>query len=494
MPVETLGGELSRKPDTQAHAVGGADRAGQGGAGRLIAVLLAGAFVMVLSETVMGVALPPIMDEFGVTAARGQWLTTAYMLVMAALIPMTGFILQRFSPRMVFIAALTLFCVGTAAAALAPGFSVLLGARVVQAVGTAVIMPLLTTTILNSVAAERRGRVMSLVAIVTAVAPALGPTFSGALIAASGWRSVFWVILPVTVLVLVVGAWLVKPETTVGATRFDPLSAILSVFAFGGVVYGLGSMGESVNGAQAIPPVIPLAIGAVAMAAFIHRQLVLRREDRAFLDLHAFTFRPFWVGASLLTVTMCAMFGVFILLPLYMQNVMHHTALTTGLIMLPGGLLMGIGAPLIGALYDRFGVRPLVIPGVFMISAGMALFALMEPDTSLVYLLIGSTVLDIGIAFVMTPVMSAALGSLPAALYSHGSAIIGTLQQLAGAAGTAIFVAIMSIVSQAARVQGVADGAAQAQGLHAAFITAAVVSLLAVVLAFLMPRRKAPLS
>lgn len=457
----------------------------------LIAVLLAGAFVMVLAETVMGVALPPIMDEFGITAARGQWLTTAYMLVMAILIPMTGFILQRFSARRVFIAALALFSVGTAAAALAPWFSLLLVARVVQAAGTAVIMPLLTTTILTAVAPQRRGRMMSLVAIVTAVAPALGPTFSGAIIATSGWRAVFWAVLPVAVVVLLVGAWLVKPRTPSAAARFDPMSAVLAVFAFGGIVYGLGSMGEAASGAQAISPVITLVVGIAAMAAFIGRQLTLRRQERAFLDLHAFTFRPFWVGASLLTVAMCAMFGAFILLPLYMQNVMHHSALTTGLLMLPGGLLMGLGAPVIGMMFDRLGVRPLAIPGVLLLTGGLTLFAFMHPSSSVIYLLIASITFDVGVALVMTPVMSSALASLPSALYPHGSAIIGTLQQLAGAAGTAVFVTIMSFVSGQARAQGIYEVEAQAQGLHAAFITATVVSLLAVALAFLMPRKRA---
>lgn len=458
-------------------------------AGALIAVLLAGAFVMILNETVMGVALPAVMREFEITAAAGQWLTTAYMLVMAVLIPMTGFLLQRFSPRAIFVAALLLFSVGTAAAAIAPWFFVLVVARIAQAAGTAIIMPLLTTTILTHVPAARRGRTMGLIAIVMSVAPALGPSFSGLMITAVGWRSVFLVVLPIAVAVLIAGSVLIRGGGAGSAVRFDLGSAALSVLAFGGIVFGLGSIGEAVGGHAILPPAVPIVVGLLALAAFVWRQLALQRRDAAFLDLRPFRSRPFWVGVVLLAVAMCSMFGALILLPLYMQNVLGLSALATGLVVLPGGLLMGLAAPVVGAIFDRVGARPLVIPGVLVVSASLAMLAFLGDDSPVWYLVVATLVLDLGLAMLMTPLMTSALGSLAPELYSHGSAIVSTMQQLAGAAGTAVFVTVMSLGAASAAAEGASATAAAASGIHLAFVGAALASLVAVALAFLVPRR-----
>ncbi|UTX52592.1 MDR family MFS transporter [Leucobacter aridicollis] len=456
----------------------------------LIWILLAGAFVMVLNETVMGVALPPLMREFGVTASAGQWLTTAYMLVMAVLIPMSGFLLQRFTPRAIFVAALGLFTLGTAAAAFAPAFAILVVARIAQAAGTAVMMPLLTTTILTRIPAERRGRMMGLIAIVMSAAPALGPTFSGLLITAIGWRAVFIAVLPIAVLVLVIGGLLIGPGEKGSAGKFDVPSALLSVVAFGGLVYGLGSIGQAVDGNAPLSPAIPIAAGAVGLAFFIWRQLVLQRRGTAFLDLRPFTNRPFWIGIVLISVVMLSMFGSLILLPIYMQNVLGLTPLATGLAVLPGGLLMGLAAPFVGALFDKVGARPLVVPGAFVVSIALVLFMQLGAASPVWLVVVAMLVLNLGIAFMMTPLMTSSLGSLAPELYSHGSAIFSTVQQLAGAVGTAMFVTLMAVGTSNAVTAGDDAVAATSQGIHVAFVVAAASSVLAIVLAFFVPKQQ----
>jgi len=459
----------------------------------LIGTLVAGAFVMILNETVMGVALPAVMEDFGVTAAAGQWLTTIFMLTMAIVIPMTGFLLQRFSARAIFIAALVLFTIGTGIAAFAPAFWVLLVARVAQASGTAVMMPLLTTTILSSVAPERRGRMMGLMAIVISVAPALGPPLSGFVITLAGWRAVFLVVLPIAVLVLVVGAALIRGGTAPGSGRFDILSVLLSTAAFGGLLFGLGSIGEAASGhGSGLLPVVAIAIGALALALFVWRQLRLQRTDAAMLDLRTFTYRPFWVGIVLLLVAMASLFGALILLPLYLQNVRGLAPLDTGLVTLPGALLMGIAAPFIGALFDRVGPRPLVIPGSVVLSSGLLLLALVSDATPIWGIVLAHVTLSAGLALMMTPLMTSALGSLPPRLYSHGSATTSTLQQFAGALGTAVFVTIMSVGAADAASAGLDPVAAQGQGIHLAFVAGAVASLLAIVIACFVRRPAEP--
>ena len=455
----------------------------------LIGTLVAAAFVMILNETVTGVALPVIMVDFGITAAAGQWLTTVFMLTLAVIIPMTGFLLQRFSARSIFLTALTVFVLGTALAAFAPVFGLLVAARVLQAAGTAVMMPLLLTTILDNVPAARRGRMIGLLSIVISVAPALGPTLAGLLITVAGWRTIFLVVIPIAVIVLIVGAVLVRGEATGGTATFDVLSAILSTAAFGGLLYGFGGIGEAAGGHGAeIPPLVPILVGALALAFFVWRQIVLQRTDSAMLDLRTFRYRPFWVGVLLLLVAMAALFGTLILLPLYLQGVLGLTPLETGLVTLPGALLMGLAAPFIGALFDRVGPRPLVIPGAFVVGGALLLLAFVGESTPVWYVVVTHVTLSAGLALMMTPLMTSALGSLPPGLYSHGSAITSTLQQLAGAFGTALFVSVMSVGTVNAASAGLDATAAQAQGIHLAFIVGAAASVLAIALSFLVTK------
>ena len=229
--------------------------------------------MVILNETIMGVALPNLMVDLQITAASAQWLTTAYLLTMAIVIPLTGYLLERFPLRRVYMAAMTLFTIGTLIAALAPGFGVLLTGRIVQASGTAVMLPLLFTTVLTLVPPAHRGRMMGVISIVIAVAPAIGPTVSGLILATLDWRWIFWLVLPLALLALVLGAIWVRNVTETDDVRFDVLSVILSAFAFGGLIFGLSSIGEAAAGHAIVPVWIPLVGGTVALIAFILRQL-----------------------------------------------------------------------------------------------------------------------------------------------------------------------------------------------------------------------------
>ncbi|ROO85981.1 DHA2 family lincomycin resistance protein-like MFS transporter [Actinocorallia herbida] len=451
-----------------------------------IGVPILAAFVMILNETVMGVAIPKLMTEFAVTATAAQWLTTGYLLTMAVVIPTTGLILQRFSTRSVFITATSLFAFGTLLAGLAPHFGVLLVARVVQASGTALVLPLLMTTILTLVPASRRGRTMGLVSVVIAVAPAVGPTFSGLILASLSWRWLFLAVLPIAAVTVIIGAALVKNSGTPRPVRFDLPSALLSAVAFGGLIYGLSAIGESAGGHAPVAPVFPLAAGAVALALFVARQLRLQREDAALLDLRPLRNRSFVIGVLLLLVAMGALFGALILLPIYLQTIRGLTTLETGLMLLPGGLMMGLVSPFVGRLADRFGPRPLVIPGTLALAVSLVMMSMLDASTPIGFAITAHVLTSLGLGFAMTPLMTSALGSLDADLYSHGSAIMNTLQQLAGAAGTALFITIMTMSSTSSAESGTAPLAAQSTGIQDAFLCGAVLGLLAIALSFLI--------
>lgn len=455
-------------------------------AGVIIALLVFSAFVMILNETIMSVALPVLIVDLQIAARTAQWLTSGFLLTMAVVIPMSGSLLQRFPVRAIFVASMSLFCMGTLVSALAPGFAVLLAGRIVQACGTAVMVPLLMTTVMKLIPAERRGQTMGTISIVIAVAPAVGPTLSGFILGSLNWRWMFWIVLPIAVLGLIAGwVWLRVPDEREQPTRIDAVSVPLSAIAFAGLVFGLSELGASGHGGQAVPAWVPLSAGALAMVLFGARQLQLQRDDRAFLDLRPFTYRRFSVSVGLAVIGFTGLFGAIIMVPLYVQDVLGKSALVAGLTSLPGGLLMGLAGPLVGRVYDRHGARRLVVPGSTMLFASLCGFAMLSAATPVWELVVLQTIMMVGLSMMFTPLMTDALSALPDRLYSHGSAIMTTLQQVAGAAGTALFVTVMAKAS-------VSGGAPDMPGVHAAFVAAALIGAVAVVLAFFTASRPLP--
>ena len=452
----------------------------------VIGLLLVSAFVVILNETIMGVALPSLTRDLDITVTAGQWLTTGFMLTMAVVIPITGFLLQRFNTRPVFITAMSLFSLGTAISAIAPGFGVLLLGRVVQASGTAIMMPLLMTTVLTLVPAATRGRTMGNISIVISVAPAIGPTISGIILSVFEWRFMFILVLPIALGALALGAARVKNVTTPRTVPLDVFSVILSAFAFGGIVFGLSSIGEGAE--AAVPAWLPIGVGVVALLAFVLRQRALQRDDKALLDLRTFLSRTFTTSVLVLGVGMIALFGTLIVLPIYLQNVHGLDPLATGLLLLPGGLLQGVLSPIVGRIFDKHGPTVLLVPGTMLVSAVLWFLSTVSESTAIPMVLGAHVALSVGLALMFTPLFTSGLGSLPGRLYSHGSAIVGTVQQVAGAAGTAVFVTVMTLATVSAASGGAGDIAAASAGVRAAFLVGAIISLFAVVGAFFVRR------
>lgn len=451
-----------------------------------VTLLVIAAFVVILNETLLGVALPDIVADLGVTTGTAQWLTSGYLLTMAAMIPATGFLIERFHVRTLFLASMLLFLGGTVVAACSPDFAVLLMGRIIQASGTAVMMPLLSTTVLNVVPISHRGKMMGLAGIVISVAPAAGPTVSGFILSVLDWRWLFWTMAPIAGATIVLAMIFLRNVTSVRKVPVDVLSIVLSAAAFGGIVYGLNGFGEASHSSLPVPPSLFLAVGGTALAIFVARQLHLQNKDRPFLDLRTFKSRIFTVASSYLFLVMAILFGTLILLPLYMQNALGMGPLTAGLVLLPGGLLMGVLAPTAGALFDRFGARKLVIPGAAIVAGALWWMTTLGPNSPPWLILCTHATLSLGISFIFTPLSTSALGSLPVRLYSHGSAIMGTVQQLGGAIGTAVFVTVMSI-SASSTGHGAPTGSAMAQGFHVAVFIGAIIATAGVLVAAMLP-------
>ena len=449
----------------------------------VIWVLLIAAFVAILNETTMGMAIPHLIDDLGIDALAAQWVTSAFMLTMAVVIPTTGFLLRRFTTRQMFLGAMTLFSAGTLLAILATGFPMLLVARVVQASGTAILMPLLMTTIMNLVPPAARGRMMGRVSIVISLAPAIGPTLSGFLLDHFNWRSIFVVVLPIALVALVIG-W--RRLTNVGETTHAPidiLSVILSAFGFGGLVFGLSQIGSiAESGGSTTPLFVSLAVGVVALALFLARQVVLQREDDALLDLRIFRSRDFSLSMVQMFLLSLAFFGTLTVVPLYLQKALGLPSAEAGLIVLPGALAMGLLGPVIGRIYDSHGTRVLLVPGAILAASMLWVFSTVTVNTPIWLIVIAQTLLSIGLALSFTPLFTAALASLTPKFYSYGSAVIGTVQQVAGAAGIAVMMAVFTAIVAASG--GTEVPTAVASGSRVAFLIGAVIASITVVGAF----------
>ncbi|WP_090742740.1 DHA2 family efflux MFS transporter permease subunit [Mesobacillus persicus] len=405
----------------------------------LVSFLIAG-FIGLFSETALNMALNSLIEDFGIRETTVQWLTTGYLLTLGILVPVSGLILQWFTTRQLFIVSLALSIIGTFIAAIAPSFAFLMIARVVQAMGTALMLPLMFNTILLIVPPYKRGKVMGLLGLVIMFAPAVGPTLSGLILQSLSWHWIFWVSLPFLVVALIFGMIFMQNVSTPTKPKIDLLSIVLSTIGFGGVVYGFSSAGEGGGWGEPIV-IISISAGVLALILFSFRQT---RMKQPMLNLRAFKYPMFVVGLLLVLTCMMIILSSMILLPLYLQTSLALSTFAAGLLLLPGGIINGLLSPVMGSLFDRFGPKWLVIPGLVLVTAALIGFSTIDLETSAAFLIAMHIILMVGVSMIMMPAQTNGLNQLPRELYPDGTAIMNTLQQVAGAIGTAVAISILS--------------------------------------------------
>lgn len=450
--------------------------------------LVAATFVVILNETIMINAIPDLKEHFGVGNTAAQWLTTAFMLTMAVVIPITGWFLQRVTTRQAFGLAMAVFCTGTLLAAVTPSsmFWLLIVARVIQATGTAVMMPLLMTTLMNVVPENDRGRVMGNVTLAMSVAPALGPAVSGIILSTLSWRWMFLLVLPIAAVIALAGLSRLKNVGEPTAGSIDVPSVVASALGFGGLVYGLSLIGKD---DAPVSPFVLVGGAVLILALFVWRQIRLQRGGSPLLDLRTLTHRTYTLSLVLMALAFMGFLGSMLLVPLYLQDVRGLTPLQTGLLMMPGGLAMGLLGPQVGKAFDKVGGRPLVIPGSIAISVALGLFTQVDVSTPYALILGAHILMMVGLACVFTPVFTLGLGAVPPQLYSHASSLLGTLQQVAGAMGAALSVAVLTSRSESLAEDGASKLGAYVGGMQWAFGLSAFLSLGVIVLAIVLPGR-----
>ncbi|MDR4946750.1 DHA2 family efflux MFS transporter permease subunit [Neobacillus cucumis] len=457
----------------------------------IMASLLICGFVGMFSETALNIAISNLMDVFRISAATAQWLTTGFLLTLGILMPMTGLLLQWFTTRQLFIGSLVSSIIGTLIAALAFNFEMLMVARVLQATGMGLLIPLMFNTILVVYPPEKRGAAMGFVGLVIMFAPATGPTVAGLLIEYFTWHYIFWLSLPFLIIGLLVGLKYLENVTDVTKPRIDLLSVVLSSIGFGGIVFGFSKAGEGSEGWTSTVVITSIAIGLIALVLFIIRQTTM---SDPMMDLRVFKYPMYNVGLLMVLSCMMIILSSMIILPMFLQNGMKLTPFTAGLMLLPGSALNGILSPRMGRLFDKYGPKWLVIPGLVVVAVTLWFFSSISPTSSVSFIVVLHIGLMIGISMVWMPAQTNGLNQLPAELYPHGTAVMNTLQQVAGAIGTAIAIIILTtgmenyLHDSSAPTQQTEVANAMTAGSQNVFLFAMIVTLVGLALAFFIRR------
>lgn len=449
----------------------------------MIGVLLAGTLLAVLNQTLLSPALPAIMASLSVDATTVQWLTSGYSLVEAVIIPLSAFLIGRFTTRQLFNTGFVIFAIGSLAAALAPNFWVLLLGRVLQATCTGMVMPMVFTVILLVFPREKRGTAMGAIGLIIGFAPAIGPSVAGLLVDSVGWRWLFGIVTILTAIVLVLSLVLLRNYGDFKRTSFDPLSVLLSSAGLVCLLYGLSTFSSSdnllVTGAL-------IVIGLVLVGLFVRRQLKL---PIPMLKVDILKTRKYATTVIIIVIVQAALMGTGVITPLYIQGVCGYSATMSGVAMLPGAVIGAFMGLVSGRLFDRFGVRKVVVPGSLVALFGAFCLTLLGMDTDFIFIMLAYTILTIGLQFTMTPLNTWGVNSLSNDVIQHAQGLSNTLNQVAASLGTAVLVSISALAPVfAPESTGVEQ---MFIGDHMAFTTTAAIMVIAVLVILFFVHDKA---
>lgn len=443
----------------------------------IVAILLAGATLVVLNQTLLSPAYPSIMADLGVDATTVQWLTSAYSLVEAIVIPLSAYLIGRFPTRKLFIAGISLFAIGSLLAAFSPFFGVLLLGRIFQASACGVVMPMVFTVILLVFPREKRGSAMGIVSLVIGFAPAVGPSLSGLLVESIGWRSLFVLVTALAVLIVILSAIFLKSYGEFEPTSFDKPSVALCSIGLLCLLYGLATITSSTNIAI---PVVLIVVGAIFLTFFVRRQLKL---DVPLLKVDVLKSHKYAIVVTLVAMLQAALVGTGVLLPIYLQNLLGVSALQTGLIMLPGAVLGAIMGFFAGRLFDKLGVRRVAIPGAIVAAIGGCGLVGFGLDSPIPYVIVIYTCLGVGMQALVTPLNTWGINTLDNRVIQHANALQNTLNQVGASLGTAILVSLSATSTFLFPEMPALDQAMAGDRIAFAFTALIMVAILVVIVA-----------
>jgi len=450
----------------------------------IVAILLGGSFLAILNQTLLITATPHIMTDFQLSESSGQWVTTIFMLVNGIMIPITAFLMETFTTRRLFLVSMLIFIVGTIVCALALNFPLLMVGRVIQAAAAGIMMPLMMTIFMLIFAVERRGFAMGMSGLVIAFAPAIGPSLSGWLVEFMHWRFLFLIILPLAMIDFIFAYFFMRDIIHRTFPKVDYLSIVLSVLGFGGLLFGFSSVGN--YGWSHATVYVSLIIGAITLTLFILRQFTL---EQPILEFRVFKNKTYALTTVIGMIAFMMLIAAETILPIYMQLMAGFTALESGLMILPGAIIMGILSPIVGQIFDKIGAKWLLVTGLSIVTLTTFFFTNLSTETSFMYLTVVFAIRMIGIAMVTMPSTTAGLNALSTSLIPHGTAMTNTMRQLAASIGTATLVTIMSLGAlDATHSEGLVHG------VNIAFYVATTISGVGLILSLFLKENRRPLT
>ncbi|RIO04471.1 DHA2 family efflux MFS transporter permease subunit [Mammaliicoccus sciuri] len=406
---------------------------------KILVAMMFGMFIAILNQTLLNVALPVINNEFSISASTGQWLMTGFMLVNGILIPISAFLISKYSYRRLFLIAMTLFTIGSIICALSFNFPMMMTGRVIQAVGAGVLMPLGSNVFMTIFPPEKRGAAMGTLGIAFILAPAIGPTLSGWIVQNYHWNVMFYGMFAIGLVAIFISFFWFRIYQKTSNPKPDVQGIIFSTLGFGLLLYGFSEAGN--DGWTSLTVSLSLIIGIIFTALFVIREV---RMKNPMLDMSALKYSGFTLTTIINVIVTMSLFGGMILLPIYLQNLRGFTPLDSGLLLLPGSLIMGFMGPISGKMLDSFGIKPLALIGLTIMTFATWELTQLNMDTPYTTILVIYIVRSFGMSFIMMPIMTAGMNSLPQRLIPHGNAISNTVRQLAGSIGTAILVTVMT--------------------------------------------------
>ncbi len=446
--------------------------------------LYLGGFTGMFSETCLNIALPQLGAAFGVDTAITQWLVIGYMLVIGLVMPFASILMKWFSVRKLTLFALGAFLVGSLVSGLAPSFAVLLAGRLVQGVGTGLVLPMMFAVVLEVFPPRKIGAAMGITALIIMFAPAIGPTLSGIVLGAFSWRAIFFMFVVVLAVAMAFAAKTLVNPYELTRPRIDALSCALSCVGFGGLVLGVGL--ASLYGWASAQVIVPLACGVVALALYARRQLSI---EVPIIDVRVFGIRGFCVGGAAMMLNFGITLSAMFLLPQFIQNAMDLPVAMTGIIMLPGGIVNALVSMAAGRLYDRVGARIPARVGFALSIIGSVMLLLAMGSSSVAYVIAAHVVLMVGVPLAMSPCQTSALNSLPPKLSADGSTALNTMQQVLGAIATAVATSLLGMGQASYYAAGGASAAeAFTTGSHWGFAFTLVLAVCGLGVAFMLKK------
>lgn len=406
-----------------------------------VIALLAGAILVVLTQTALSPALPPIMEMLNVDATTVQWLTSAYSLTEAVVIPLAAWFMGKFNGRTLFVGCMALFGIGSVISALAPIFTIVLVGRILQAAAAGIMMVMVMALILLAFPHEHRGKAMGVVSLVIGFAPAVGPSIGGVIVDGLGWRALFVIVAILSAIVIVIGFKNLSNSNKFPQTKFDVISVIFSTIGLVCLLYGLSSFATSNNVAICV---CLLIVGIVFVVLFARRQFKI---EVPLLKLEALKSRRYRVAIFAVIFLQAILIGLVVLMPIYIQNVLGYSATVSGLVILPGAFLGALAAILAGRIFDRYGIRYLALTGgVLLLISGIGMY-LYGIDSPIWFVILANALNGICIQLLVTPLITWGINSLSDDLVQHATAVTNTMNQVGASFGTAVIMSFSALGS-----------------------------------------------